>query len=353
VVQDSRGAALVKSELTNHPTKKPPAASRSLAQVVSEKSLLLRFLLMRVVSVPMDHYALRRSASQHTATGRAASQRNVSYSLKQKDTMFMNRRERRAQKAESRRQFRIVAIHEAGHAVGRVMTAKMMGLRYDEAIDYIRIGPDTSSHSISADGKVTLISQATTCGPEFCSPMKEYMEANPAPLANLSSDGALKNDVARCKEAGIDVENWARANALICMFGPVAEAIYTGRDTWSVITCYACQSDYEYAVGYCALAGIPEGDIRAIVVWAAETASQMLAAKDAWMSVLELANSLPSSGRLDGKRAAEIICRTLGWVEQQEAMSLAGLVPGVVGAHTRRAEAAHAANDNALFVESA
>jgi hypothetical protein len=78
----------------------------------------------------------------------------------------MNRHERRAAKAQSRtvEMDRVVAVHEAGHAVARVLTASDLGLSSEEAISHIEVGIGNSMAE-SKDGKMQLMSQAVTFGP--------------------------------------------------------------------------------------------------------------------------------------------------------------------------------------------
>jgi hypothetical protein len=72
----------------------------------------------------------------------------------------MNRQQRRAVQARSKKipLNPIVAFHEAGHAVGRYITAADMGLSVDDAIAFIDVAPGTSLGS-SLD-KTALLSQS-------------------------------------------------------------------------------------------------------------------------------------------------------------------------------------------------
>ena len=56
----------------------------------------------------------------------------------------MNRRERRARAAAAKKAIvdPVVAAHEAGHAIARFLTASMMGLPEDKAIDSIVVHPE-------------------------------------------------------------------------------------------------------------------------------------------------------------------------------------------------------------------
>ena len=54
-----------------------------------------------------------------------------------------NRRQRRAEMARARKlkPDRAMAIHEAGHALARVLTADLMGIKPEEAVEAIEIRP--------------------------------------------------------------------------------------------------------------------------------------------------------------------------------------------------------------------
>ena len=60
----------------------------------------------------------------------------------------------------------IVAVHEAGHAVAKVLAAGELGYSITEAINHIDIGTD-ESWGQSTDGKMMLRSQGVTFGPIF------------------------------------------------------------------------------------------------------------------------------------------------------------------------------------------
>jgi hypothetical protein len=83
----------------------------------------------------------------------------------------MNRLDRRAAQARARHPgkndtSRIVAVHEAGHAVAKVLAAGELGYGINEAIGNIDIGTD-ESWGQSTDGRMITRSQAVTYGPTF------------------------------------------------------------------------------------------------------------------------------------------------------------------------------------------
>jgi hypothetical protein len=221
--------------------------------------------------------------------------------------MKPNRHERRAANALSRKQLTITAIHEAGHAVGRYLTADIMGHSVEDAISWIEVGLDAMPCA-SRDYSAMLSSMATTYGPMYSRPMIDLLISSPS----HDPADAVEADVSRCIAAGIDVIAWAKAKALICMFGPVAEAIYTRREIATVVNSYECESDLNDAMFGCWLAKMSAEDVSTAVNVAVEIAARKLADPKVWRAVQRLANNLPAQGRLEGPRAAEIIGQALG-----------------------------------------
>jgi hypothetical protein len=219
----------------------------------------------------------------------------------------MNRNKRRAiARTKSFKLHPVVAIHEAGHAVGRIMTAEWMGFASEDAIAVI----DTCPGRPSECGDWILMPQATTYGPMYSRAMNDHLIANVDQQVSISRETLLL-DVAMCKSAGIDVLDWAKGKAVIAMFGPVAEAIFTGRDVREVVHSPECGNDLSDASRDCSLAGMSEEDAVKVADWAIETATAMLSAANVRRAVKALADSLPSAGCMSGKRAARIINQAL------------------------------------------
>ncbi|MER9585254.1 hypothetical protein [Mesorhizobium sp. M0276] len=92
----------------------------------------------------------------------------------------MNRNARRAAQAQARTRTidRITAVHEAGHAVGRLLTAEDMGVPFDQAVHSIEIGAGPSWRS--ADGRIVLDSEAICYGPAVSRELQvAYRQAYP------------------------------------------------------------------------------------------------------------------------------------------------------------------------------
>jgi hypothetical protein len=78
----------------------------------------------------------------------------------------MNRYQRRAAKAAARsaKIDGVVAVHEAGHAVARYLTAADLGVSTNDAISYIEVAPNAAVTK-SVDKRMIFRTQATTFGP--------------------------------------------------------------------------------------------------------------------------------------------------------------------------------------------
>ena len=82
----------------------------------------------------------------------------------------MNRQQRRAAKAKAKNATvdPVVAVHEAGHALARYLTAEMMGLSKEESVHSIVVHvPREMPKGKSVDGTMMTSEQATTLGPMF------------------------------------------------------------------------------------------------------------------------------------------------------------------------------------------
>ena len=205
--------------------------------------------------------------------------------------MRPNRHERRTANAQSKKQIRITAIHEAGHAVARYLTAESMGYSREHAIAYIETHP---VEVLTNGGAVMVSSTAITYGPMFSRPMNEHLAAFP-------QDDTAEVDVERCRAGGLDVFSWAEAKAVIAMFGPVAEAKFTVQDIGTVVRSPQCENDKKDAFRDCAWAGMSLQEATDCVNAAIDFARAQLSDPKVWRAVTGLADNLPVPGRLEGR----------------------------------------------------
>jgi len=93
---------------------------------------------------------------------------------------------------------------------------------------------------------------------------------------------------------------------LIQICGSAAEACHTGRDLESVWDSYASESDFKGAVQDGVWAGLDTSDITKFINEGMEHAVALVCQPNAQNAIYALANALPSSGRLAGRRVAFI-----------------------------------------------
>jgi hypothetical protein len=135
----------------------------------------------------------------------------------------MNRRDRRASRSPKPKLDRAVAVHEAGHAVARVLTAADMGYAPEIAIQDIEIG----GSAVTVLGKNTdglnIESQAIARGPIFSLDIMAHLSRPPPYL-----DAYLRQVIMRAEASNADVTKWLKAKALIFACGTAAEAKLLG-----------------------------------------------------------------------------------------------------------------------------
>jgi hypothetical protein len=223
----------------------------------------------------------------------------------------MNRHERQKLKKDKSTKMidRVVAIHEAGHAVARYITAQDLGCTTDKSISYIDLAPYVPAGG-SIDGTRKFFTQATTYGPMLSEELQQTVKRE---LANIPSGGVatlqdVAEAIAKARSEGADVSKWLRSKLLITVFGSAAEAMFSGKtpdETWNS---YENECDCKDAVRECFLAGITEsGEIEGLVEEAKTRAIHLIANAQVSHAVRSLADKLPATGRFDGKKAAAII----------------------------------------------
>src|SRR3974377_66408 len=142
----------------------------------------------------------------------------------------MNRKQRRAAKATThhRRVERNVAVHEAGHCVGRILVAESLGWSLNEAISHVKIHPaPIANGTVSIDGTHELRSQAATYGMMMSRPMEEFLRSHLPNMFNTERSikyEELKPLILEMCAAGIDVDLWYQAKCSEYILGSMAES---------------------------------------------------------------------------------------------------------------------------------
>ena len=225
----------------------------------------------------------------------------------------MNRHERRAAKAQAKsaKLDRVVAVHEAGHAVGRIISASDMGLEPTDAIAYIDIAPDTDPMT-SFDKAVKLESQATTFGPMISREIQAVWDRRHAEIPKAQWNlRAMPEVIKQAKDEGADIDKWLRAKMLMTVFGSMAEAKLTGKQFREVWDSYECEQDVKDAVRDGIMAGLETPEISAAIDAATVTALELIEQPNVWKAILALADRLPSHGRMLGTQASAIVLKEL------------------------------------------
>jgi hypothetical protein len=215
----------------------------------------------------------------------------------------MTKRNQRPGASHARELDPFIAIHEAGHAVARYITAKDMGFPVEASITHIEISPGTLLGR-SSDCGVCLVSQAVTFGPMFSAEINELVGAN-TDLADIASL------VAAAVANGFDVSTWLEARALITVFGPMAEAVARKKPFRQVWESYACEADARSFARDCFIGGLPPSELDSLFNKAVKRAAAMVRRPEILAALTALAGALPNAGTMDGKDAAAIIGRAM------------------------------------------
>jgi hypothetical protein len=207
---------------------------------------------------------------------------------------------------------RVVAVHEAGHAVGRILVAESLGWGAEEALKYIAIHPVPLLIGVSAELH-PLEAQAATWGPFLSRPMFEYLQTRMSPEEiDAERDGAAMRALfSEMRAAGLDLDVWFRARCIQTVFGPMAEAKLTGRSFDEVLRVDGSKGDLGDLIYAGFIRGIAEEHFAEAASQQIEIAKRYIARPEVWRAILTLADKI-KLGRMDGRVAAAIITRELG-----------------------------------------
>lgn len=224
----------------------------------------------------------------------------------------MNRHERRANAAKSRSTGleRVVAIHESGHAVARVLVASELGHPVSKAISHIDVGMGQPLGR-SSDGQATMYSMATTYGPWLPQIAEAFVKSLGLKQGETLSREQLQEAIHAAERAGVDIKAWAAGSVFHITAGAAAEAKFTEQTFVSIWNSYACEGDVDSAIRDCVLAGFDESTGRLFIAEHANRAVEAMERGDVWHAVLTLADCLPGRRRMSGSTAITVIQRAL------------------------------------------
>ena len=242
----------------------------------------------------------------------------------------MNRQQRRAARAKSKTVAvdPVVAIHEAGHAVARYLTAEMMGLSKEESVSSIDVHVAREMpKGKSVDGKMVTSVQATTFGPMFSKEIdavrlamgtaKGWSDLPAKELAaKLNSLENMRELIETARDQGCDVGQWLRARAIIMVAGAAAESLYREVPWHEVWDGYEAEGDKRDLIGDLMSSGLADDELANAEYAEADAAYAWL--RDRIINtpgVLDALNALASRinkpGTIPGNTVIEIIHRAI------------------------------------------
>lgn len=223
----------------------------------------------------------------------------------------MNRKQRRAAKAAARHQLidPVVAVHESGHCVGRILVAELLGWRADEVINAIDFHPvPIADGELSVDGTRELRSQAITYGMMMSKPMDQFLREHFFGRRFKYND--IRPLIPDMRAVGIDIDWWYKAKCIETVFGPMAEAKFLEKPFDDVWNSYSSENDMVMLIQYGLLCAMNTGEINEAISQMVCFAEHYVAMPKVWRAIFVLADRL-KFGRNDGKWAAEIIVQEL------------------------------------------
>jgi hypothetical protein len=226
----------------------------------------------------------------------------------------MNRHQRRAAKARGidKKLNPVIAIHEAGHAVARVLSAEDFGLPVERMISRIEVGTAENLGKSHFDKSATLISQAVTYGPTLSAELQALFDRTTAGVDRSKlTKQHIVDALKLAKEEGVDFTRWLRARMLIATLASVAEAKHTGRQSLDVWNSMESEGDFKGAVGDGIDAGLTIEQTRSYIEESLDQSEKLIRQNNVHRAITALADALPVIGRLEGQRAVFVISRAL------------------------------------------
>jgi hypothetical protein len=206
---------------------------------------------------------------------------------------------------------KIVAVHEAGHAVARVLVAGELGYSLDEVISVIAMGAKVDWYE---NGQRMTRDQGSTWGP-FLSKEMEIASREWHAKYRKRHEGVYKpgtywpTTMKLCRAAGVEIGKWFRARALQAVSGPIAEAIASKRpfiDIWNGDG-WDFSQDRTGLVFDAECVNIGGRKFISTINRAAAISACLMENPEVWAALLAVAEKLPESGWMYGRKAVSII----------------------------------------------
>jgi hypothetical protein len=121
---------------------------------------------------------------------------------------------------------RVVAVHEASHAVARFLVADDFKRPPEEMIRYIEVGLTHAAGDSYFNKFVTPVAQATTFGATFSTELQAVIDRTAAVTGrNSITNEEIRHAFTVARSEGIEVDRWLRARLLIMTFASVHKAL--------------------------------------------------------------------------------------------------------------------------------
>jgi hypothetical protein len=220
----------------------------------------------------------------------------------------MNRNARRAAQAQARTKTvdRITAVHEAGHAVGRLLTAVEMGIPFEEAVHSIEIGAGPSWRS--SDGRIVLNSQAVCYGPAVSRELQAAYQQRYPDRKPISADelNARLLNVGTAEQRAVS----GRAKMVITTMGAAAEARLSGTSWEKVFSSDPCLADRMDFNREARLSGLGDNEIADALTAVGSKVVSLMAMAEVWGAIGAIASAM--KGGLSGKQVASLAAPHIG-----------------------------------------
>lgn len=191
---------------------------------------------------------------------------------------------------------KFVSVHEAGHAVARVLSIGLVGITKEKAIRWIEMDEGTPHCSVSEL-------------PLDMPGLKEFGEREGI------MDGVpwtVEQWRKLFSYMRIDPLEWAGVRLFEITAGAAAQAKFTGASfglVWREDD--GCSDDRDKVMATCRRIGLNGSEAMRLFAERAEEACVAMDKADVWRAVLTLAERLPATGRMPGETAISIIQNAL------------------------------------------
>jgi hypothetical protein len=196
--------------------------------------------------------------------------------------------------------------------VGRILAATQLGLPPEEVVSYIEVGSGKALGKSAFDGAITLSTQATTYGPLFSKDLQRSFERTVAGIPKEQwVEKHFKAALSLARADGANVDEWLRGRMLMTVLASVAEAMHTGRPVSEVWNSPESEGDFAGAVADGLRGGLGIEQIKQFINEAIVRAEALVMQSNVRRAIYELADAIPSVGRMSGRSVYKIVARAL------------------------------------------